>query len=198
MIASRGVRRAPAVAVLTLAWLTLASCAQQPATPIDVAIFAINDFHGNLKPPRGGFPDPATKTSTPAGGAEYLAARIHQLRARHANSIFVAAGDLIGASPTLSAWSHDEPAIEALSLMGLEASSVGNHEFDKGPAELLRMQNGGCDAKDGCNGPNRFAGARFRYLSANVIVSATGMTCCDTSSSPFNILSRIKAMPAIF
>ena len=176
MIAFPAVRRAPSLAALALAWLALTSCARQPTAPIEVAIFAINDFHGNLKPPRGGFIDPVEKTSTPAGGAEYLATLIRQLRAKHANSIFVAAGDLIGASPTLSALYRDEPAIEALSQMGLEASSVGNHEFDKGPAELLRMQNGGCSPKDGCNGPRRFTGARFRYLSANVIVSATGKT----------------------
>ncbi len=176
MIAFPGSGRASSVALLTLAWLALSCCAQKPAAPIEVAIFAINDFHGNLKPPRGGFLDPVDRTPTPAGGAEYLATLIHQLRAKHPNSIFVAAGDLIGASPTLSAWHHDEPAIEALSLMGLEASSVGNHEFDKGSAELLRMQNGGCDPKDGCDGPRPFTGARFRYLSANVVVSATGKT----------------------
>lgn len=176
MIAFPGVGRAPGIAVLALAWLALTSCAQNPTAPVEVAIFAINDFHGNLKPPRGGFLDPVEKTSTPAGGTEYLATLIRDLRAKHANSIFVAAGDLIGASPTLSAWHQDEPAIEALSLMGLEASSVGNHEFDKGPAELLRMQNGGCDPKDVCKGPQPFKGARFRYLSANVVVSATGKT----------------------
>ena len=176
MIATPGVSRALSLAMLAFAWLALASCTQQPAAPIDVAIFAINDFHGNLEPPRGGFLDPVEKTSIPAGGAEYLATLIHQLRARHANAIFVAAGDLIGASPALSARYRDEPTIESLSQMGLEASSVGNHEFDKGPAELLRMQNGGCNPKDGCNGPHPFTGARFRYLAANVIVSATGKT----------------------
>jgi len=193
MIASSGIRRAPGLAVLALAWLALTSCAQQPAAPIEVAIFAINDFHGNLKPPRGGFLDPVEKTSIPAGGAEYLATLVHQLRAKHVNSIFVAAGDLISASPALSARYHDEPAIESLSQMGLEASSVGNHEFDKGPAELLRMQNGGCNPKDGCNGPHPFAGAKFRYLSANVIVSATGKTLF----APYTIKS-FEGVPVAF
>ena len=80
--------------------------------------------------------------------------------------MFVAAGDLIGASPLLSAMFHDEPTIESLSLMGLAISAVGNHEFDKGKAELLRMQNGGCHPEEGCKGPHPFAGAKFRYLAA--------------------------------
>jgi 5'-nucleotidase len=63
--------------------------------------------------------------------------------------IFVAAGDLIGASPLLSALFHDEPTVASLSLMGLDVSAVGSHEFDKGKAELLRMQNGGCHPMDG-------------------------------------------------
>ena len=176
MTARFNVRQAAVFAGLVFAWLGLSSCVQAPAVPIAVAIFAINDFHGNLMPPQGGFPDPATGTSIPAGGAEYLATLIHQLRARQPNSIFVAAGDLIGASPALSSRYQDEPAIEALSLMGLEASSVGNHEFDKGSAELLRLQNGGCNASAGCKGPRPFTGAGFRYLSANVVVSATGKT----------------------
>ena len=51
--------------------------------------------------------------------------------------MFVAAGDLIGASPFLSAMFHDEPTIESMSMMGLEITSVGNHEFDEGKDELL-------------------------------------------------------------
>jgi len=61
-----------------------------------------------------------------------MATLVGQLREGHRNTIFVAAGDLIGASPFLSAMFHDEPTIEALSMMGLDISSVGNHEFDDG------------------------------------------------------------------
>jgi 5'-nucleotidase len=60
--------------------------------------------------------------------------------------------------------------------MGLDISAVGNHEFDKGPAELLRMQNGGCHPLDGCLDGDPFAGAAWPYLSANVTVDATGKT----------------------
>jgi 5'-nucleotidase len=129
-------------------------------------MLAINDFHGNLLPSSGGIrvPDPADRSKTVvlrAGGAEHLATAVQQLRAKNPNHIFVAAGDLIGATPLLSALFKDEPTIESLSLMGLEASAVGNHEFDKGATELLRMQNGGCSA-DGCKGPTPFKGAQFR------------------------------------
>lgn len=173
-----------ALCVLASALLLFASSrAQTPpvAAPVEVSVFAINDFHGNLMPPTGGIPipDPANpgKTiATAAGGAEQLATMVKQLRARHRNSIFVAAGDDIGASPLLSGMFHDEPTVESLSLMGLEVSAVGNHEFDKGPAELRRMQDGGCNPVDGCQGPHPFTGAKFRYLAAGTIDTATGKT----------------------
>src|SRR5262245_10565357 len=151
----------------------------QGKDPVDLRILAINDFHGYLRPFAGGIriDDPADKTkkiTVPAGGAEHMATLVKELRAGRRNSIFVAAGDLIGASPFLSALFHDEPTIEALSLMGLEVASVGNHEFDEGKDELLRMQNGGCHPVDGCQGPHRFEGAKFRYLAASTIVKRTG------------------------
>lgn len=148
---------------------------------IDVTILAINDLHGNLKPPPGGIriADPNDKTkkiNVPAGGVEHMATLIKQLRARHKNSIFIAAGDLIGASPLLSAMFHDEPTIESLSMMGLEIASVGNHEFDEGKDELLRMQNGGCHPVDKCEGPHPFTGAKFHYLAASTFEKSTGKT----------------------
>ena len=97
----------------------------------------------------------------PAGGAEHMATLVKQLREGRKNTIFVAAGDLIGASPFLSAMFHDEPTIESLSMMGLEVASVGNHEFDEGKDELLRMQNGGCHPVDGCQGPHPLRGRKI-------------------------------------
>ncbi len=153
---------------------------------VKLDLLAINDFHGQLEKLD------ATKTSsgrinnTPAGGASYLAGLLDEERAKSraagARPITVAAGDLIGASPLLSAAFHDEPTIEAMNKLGLQVASVGNHEFDEGVTELRRMQNGGCldDGPDGANGANScpptdnnpegkpFAGAAFRYLSANV------------------------------
>ena len=129
----------PIVALAITAALAAPSLAQAPA-PVDLRILAINDFHGYLRPPPFGIsitdPEDRTKKITvPAGGAERMATLVGQLREGHQNTIFVAAGDLIGASPFLSAMFHDEPTIEALSMMGLEISSVGNHEFDEGKDE---------------------------------------------------------------
>ena len=166
-----------------------ACVAPKPQHPVELRILAINDFHGNLRPPPGGIriTDPEDKTkkiTVPAGGAEHMATLVKQLREGHKNTIFVAAGDLIGASPFLSAMFHDEPTIESLSMMGLEIASVGNHEFDEGKDELLRMQNGGCHPVDGCQGPHPFTGAKFRYLAASTIEKSTGKTraCRPTRS----------------
>ena len=71
-------------------------------------------------------------------------------RAETENTVFVSGGDMIGASPLISALFHDEPTINAFNLMGLEFSAVGNHEFDEGIEELDRMQDGGCHPIDGC------------------------------------------------
>ena len=152
-----------------------------PSAMVKVQVLAINDFHGNLKPPLEGIriqdpANPGKRVNIEAGGAEYMATQVALLRARNANHVFVAAGDLIGASPLLSALFRDEPTVEALSLMGLEASAVGNHEFDKGAAELLRMQRGGCSPVDGCKGPKPFKGAGYQYLAASTVVEATGQT----------------------
>ena len=153
----------------------------ESAAPVDLRILAINDFHGYLRPPSGGIrisdPDDKTrKIAVPAGGAEHMATLVRELRDGRKNTIFVAAGDLIGASPFLSAMFHDEPTVESLSMMGLELASVGNHEFDEGKDELKRMQNGGCHPVDGCQGPDPFPGAKFHYLAASTFEKETGKT----------------------
>ncbi|WP_433558177.1 bifunctional metallophosphatase/5'-nucleotidase [Pseudonocardia xinjiangensis] len=143
------------------------------SAPVAVQLLALNDFHGNLEPPSG---SSGTIAGAPAGGVEYLATQLAQLagQVQQENTITVAAGDLIGASPLLSAAFHDEPSIEALGLAGLDLASVGNHEFDEGAGELLRIQNGGCHA-DGCADPDQpYKGAEFQYLSANAFVTDTG------------------------
>ncbi|KQX61605.1 bifunctional UDP-sugar hydrolase/5'-nucleotidase [Angustibacter sp. Root456] len=163
-----------------------------------IQLLSFNDFHGNLEAPSGsggrlttGYTetqDPKTlqysaKAQTvDAGGVEYLATHLKQARQGHANTVTVAAGDLIGASPLLSAAFHDEPTIEAMNALGLDASAVGNHEFDEGYKELQRMQSGGCiDDGTGANNQNscadhEFEGADFTYLAANVKYSGTNKT----------------------
>jgi 5'-nucleotidase len=178
--------------------LALASCAISPGGPVHVKVLAINDFHGNLKPPTGGIRlrdprDPAKTIAVDAGGAEHLATAVAQARAKNPHHIFVAAGDLVGATPLLSALFHDEPTIESLGLMGLEVTAVGNHEFDHGKAELLRQQHGGCHPRDGCKGPAPFAGARFQYLAASTVDTATGKTLL-----PAYHVKRFAGIPVAF
>jgi 5'-nucleotidase len=147
------------------------------AQPMRISLIAFNDFHGNLQAPGSWkITDPADVSRTlavPAGGAAYLATMLRQLKAQNPLNAVVAAGDLIGASPLDSALFHDEPSIDVLNEMGLEFSAAGNHEFDDGSAELLRMQNGGCfpggtPGQDTCI-DGSFAGAKFSYMGANVI-----------------------------
>ncbi|WP_433283737.1 bifunctional metallophosphatase/5'-nucleotidase [Micromonospora sp. CA-244673] len=176
-----GMRRRAAVGLAALAATAFTAVAVHPdqaearPKPIDVKLLAINDFHGNLEPPTG---SSGTIDGQFAGGAAYLAAHLDALRGttkkERDHTVTVAAGDLIGASPLLSAAFHDEPTIEEMNLAGLEFTSVGNHEFDEGATELLRMQNGGCHPVDGCADGTPFKGAEFQYLSANAFKTATG------------------------
>ncbi|MCM2577292.1 bifunctional metallophosphatase/5'-nucleotidase [Streptomyces meridianus] len=148
---------------------------------VDVQLLSFNDFHGNLEPPAGSSgrvtrqnPD-GTTTSIDAGGAEYLATSLRNARRGHEHSVTAAAGDLIGASPLVSGLFHDEPSIEAMNKLGLDVTGVGNHEFDEGRAELVRMQKGGCHPEDGCFDEGKvFEGADFPYLAANVTDEKTG------------------------
>jgi 5'-nucleotidase len=149
---------------------------------VDLQLLAINDFHGNLEPPQGSSGqvtelDHVTGLTRPvdAGGVEYLASSLRRARQGKSNSITVAAGDVVGASPLLSGLFHDEPTIEAMNKVGLDVAGVGNHEFDEGSAELLRLQRGGCHPADGCYAEGRtFEGADYPLLAANVTSEKTG------------------------
>jgi 5'-nucleotidase len=143
------------------------------AVGFDLQILAINDFHGNIATTGEWGPEGAEQ---PVGRADFFASHITEAEAGVENSILVSAGDLIGASPLISALFHDEPTIEAMNLIGLEINAVGNHEFDEGPDELLRMQNGGAHPVDGDLDGDGFGGADFEFLAANVTVDATGET----------------------
>ncbi|GHA63012.1 bifunctional metallophosphatase/5'-nucleotidase [Streptomyces termitum] len=153
---------------------------------VDVQLLSFNDLHGNLEPPAGSSGQvtrlnaDGTTTKVDAGGVEYLATHLREARKGNRYSITAAAGDMIGASPMLSGLFHDEPTIGALNGLGLDVSSVGNHEFDEGSAELARMQNGGCHPTAGCYVPGKkFRGADFPYLAANVTKESTGKPVLD-------------------
>jgi 5'-nucleotidase len=143
-----------------------------PGQLVQLQLLAFNDYHGHVLPNDAGNVD-----GIPAGGGQYLATKLNELRKGNKYSLTVAAGDLIGGSPAFSGLFHDEPSVESLNAMFLDVSSVGNHEFDEGVTELLRMQNGGCHPVDGCYFPDApFAGANFQWLAANVVHEETGET----------------------
>jgi len=143
-------------------------------------LLSFNDYHGHLDVASEATLTPEQDPNqTPVGGAKHLSATLTALRETSLpeQSMTVAAGDLIGGSPFLSGIFHDEPSVESLNLMGLDVSSVGNHEFDEGTDELMRMQNGGCRDDDGCYFPNEpYPGADFPWLAANVTKKDGGGT----------------------
>ena len=157
--------------------IALSGCATMPQAapgPTEVRIIAFNDFHGNLEPPRQAISatvqGSAEPVRVPAGGGAYLATAIRRLREGNPNNVVVTAGDMIGASPLVSSMFLDEPTIHAMNLIRVDFNAVGNHEFDRGRQELLRMQRGGCE-RHSTREPCRlepFTGARFRFLAANV------------------------------
>jgi 5'-nucleotidase len=189
MFKLQSVARAASIAI---AGLGLVVAAQ--AATVNVKIIGFNDYHGNLETPgtfgvntlvpAGTTANPALNQRRAVGGAEYLAAYVKRMRSTQPNTVVVGGGDFIGASPLISALFFDEPAVETLNKIGVDFSSVGNHEFDKGKDELRRLQNGGCKIPadpNSCKGygsaaPGTFDGARFKWLAANVVETATGKT----------------------
>jgi 5'-nucleotidase len=159
--------------------VSIAYGVKKEGTTTDVHVLAFNDLHGNLEAAGnniyGHF----------AGGAAYLAKAVKDRQAQYGGQeATVFAGDNIGASPLANGLFFEEPVTVASNLMNVDVASVGNHEFDKGSAELLRIQNGGCRPVEGCTAApyalpgggttNVYPGADFQYLAANVVVDATG------------------------
>ena len=176
-----------AVAALGTACVQAPQMISAPPTPsatVAVKIIAFNDFHGNLRTPslRVAVPDATQSTGMrfePAGGIEQFSALVQSLKAMNKNVAVVSAGDMVGATPLLSALFKDEPTIEAMNLVGIDFHAVGNHEFDYGISHLKRLKNGGCKvdektAKPDCGGRPPYAGAKFEFLAANVIDNASG------------------------
>jgi extracellular elastinolytic metalloproteinase len=171
-----------------------------PPESTDLQLLSFNDFHGHLEatdPPLSAQLDP---TRTPVGGVEYLATAVKDLRAQQPDTtLTVAAGDLIGGSTFLSGLFQDQPSIEAMEELGLDVSSVGNHEFDEGTDELLRMVEGGCQ-DSGCfqdqNGDDiEYDGADFDYLAANVVNASDGAPFLP---GPVNAVKDVDGIPVGF
>ena len=162
----------PVALLLVLCAAGCASSGDTPDSTVTFKLIALNDLHGQLRPP--GDPTRLGASSLPTGGAVYLASVIQQLKSQNPRNAVVAAGDLIGASPLDSALFHDEPTIESMEALGLDVTSVGNHEFDEGVGELLRIQNGGCHPVDGCyDSAHPYDGTAYPILAANVVDKAT-------------------------
>lgn len=179
--------------------LLAAGCAGTPPAPplVNLRLIAFNDFHGHLEPPPFGIvlsdeTQPGGQKRVAAGGAAHLATAIVQLKRGRTHTAVVAAGDLVSASPLVSSIFLDEPAVNVLGLAGLELSSTGNHEYDRGRAALLRLQQGGCDAAKGCF-DGEFTGAGFRWLAANVFDAATGKTLL-----PAYVIREYDGIPVAF
>ena len=153
---------------LVAAMLVGVGCQAGEPAQVQLKILAINDFHGNIATSSDSFGG--------VGRADFLSANLAAAAASADNSVLVSAGDLIGASPLISGLFHDEPAIEAMNLIGLDINGVGNHEFDEGLPELLRMQRGGPHPVDGDLDGDPFEGADFQFLAANVIDNRHGET----------------------
>ncbi|GAA2214051.1 bifunctional metallophosphatase/5'-nucleotidase [Nonomuraea monospora] len=160
---------AGAVASGAVLLATLPADASKAPRTVPVRLLALNDFHGNLEPPTGSSGRMVDEhgNTVDAGGAAYVATHMKALADR--NTIAVAQGDLIGATPLISAAYHDEPSVEFMDKLGLKVAAVGNHEFDEGYTELRRIMDGGCHPVDGCSPAGEWKGAKFDYVGANVL-----------------------------
>ena len=186
--------------------------AEDAADTLHVKLLSINDFHGQLSAGR-------RVANRPVGGAGVLAAYLKAAQAGlDDRSILVHAGDHVGASPAASALLQDEPAIAFLNQLANEhcgypeyedegdndaeypewdaecniVGTLGNHEFDEGVTELKRLLDGGNHA----NGPfleDPWRGARFPYVSANVVDAETG----EPILPPY-VIKRVDGMPIAF
>jgi 5'-nucleotidase len=135
---------------------------------VKLRLLGVNDLHGHLEPPREGI-----------GGAAWLDAHLDAATVP-GRTIRVHAGDMVGASPLISSWFHDEPAIEATNQLGFDVGTLGNHEFDEGGEELLRLLRGGQRTGSGAlkrdaagrlvnTSAADYSGAAYPYIAANTI-----------------------------
>ncbi|WP_134685020.1 bifunctional metallophosphatase/5'-nucleotidase [Brevibacillus migulae] len=148
---------------------------------ISVQLLGINDLHGQLNVTR-------KVNDKNVGRADYLAAYLKQREAENKNTLLVHAGDAVGASAPVSALLQDEPTIEFLNKLGFDVGTVGNHEFDEGVEEMLRLIDGGKHPSTG-----DFAGASFPYVAANLVYKDTGKNVL-----PSYVVQKVNGMPIGF
>ena len=152
------------------------------AQAIDFCVLAVNDFHGRIS-------EGQKIGDRPVGGAAVLASYLKsEIAGREGRAVIAEVGDLIGASEPASSLLRDEPAIMFINCLGNATGPgqkartdpfndlvgcLGNHEFDGGTDELLRILNGGNHAK----GPfleDPWKGAQFQVTCANALNKKTG------------------------
>ncbi|MEY8739167.1 bifunctional UDP-sugar hydrolase/5'-nucleotidase [Bacillales bacterium AN1005] len=133
-------------------------------TDVEVHLIGINDFHGQLD-------TTSIVSDKKAGSAPILATYLKEAQAKYEHSLLFHNGDSVGASAPVSSLDRDEPTMEWMNMMGFDVASLGNHEFDHGIAALKAQIFGGLDPKEG---KVTHAGAKFDYVNANVIETATG------------------------
>ena len=170
-----------------------------PESWVHAKILGFNDFHGQLQA--------RTLFGRPAGGAEILAAYLRAAEAEaEYGALIVHAGDHVGATPPASALLHDEPSISFLNLLANKycrykrkthpkcniTGTLGNHEFDEGVDEMLRLVQGGTH-EEGPFLDADYSGAKFPYVNANVIDSASG----ETILPPY-VIKRVNNIPVAF
>jgi 5'-nucleotidase len=166
-----------------LAAALLAACASAPAPrePVTLRLIAFNDFHGNLEPGSLNLPwpdpdAPGKAKRLNAGGAAWLAGLVQALREGAPHSVVVSSGDLIGGTPLVSALFRHESTIDIANRIGVDLAIPGNHEFDAGKDELLRVLKGGCaenkpEVATASCAVGRHEGAKFPMFAANVVGS---------------------------
>jgi len=147
---------------------------------VKIQLLGVNDLHGRLESPKAMSRTPGG-APVPVGGAAALDAHFDRAERSHpGRTIRVHAGDMAGASPLLSSRFHDEPTVRAMNLMDFDVGTLGNHEFDEGGDELVRLLRGG-QRSDGrqfkrdaageqvnTSAPD-YEGVRFPYLAANTV-----------------------------
>src|SRR5699024_7213772 len=145
---------------------------------LQVQLLGMNDLHGKIDQQYELDPDDDGTVSM-YGKMDYTAAAIEQREAENPNTLIVHAGDMIGGSSPVSGLLQDEPTVEIMEEIGFDVGAVGNHEFDEGTEELLRMVNGG-EHPEGTEG---YDGMDFSVLCANCEYKDSG----DSFLPPYSI-----------
>ncbi|MDI0274770.1 5'-nucleotidase C-terminal domain-containing protein [Bacillus safensis] len=142
----------------------------QPAEEeVPLTILSMNDLHGKIDQ-QYELDLKGDGNKGTYGRMDYVAAYIKQKQAAHKNTITVHAGDMIGGSSPISSLLQDEPTVELMENIGFDVGTVGNHEFDEGVDELLRIINGGDHPK----GTKGYDGQNFPLVCANCEYKETG------------------------